>query len=283
MVSRIGIIGAGEMGAAVAGRLAEAGAEILTSLAGRSDASRERAAAAGMRDVGGAGLAEADIILSIIPPDRALPAAEAVCAALTPAERRPLYVDCNAIAPESAASIERVVSEAHMQFVDGGIVGGPPRPGQPGPMIYLSGADAAAVAGTLNPLGIRARDLGLPNGAASALKLSYAGINKGLIAIAATMAIAAARHGVGDALAAELRESLPHLADSFSRGVPGMLSKAWRWGPEMEEIRDFIGTNAQSGAAYEAFARFYDQVAGDTDLQTMLRVFYDAPESDKRS
>ena len=113
--------------------------------------------------------------------------------------------------------------------------------------------------------------------------MSYAGITKGLTAIAATMAIAAKRDGVGDALAAELRKSQPQLFNSFSKTVPGMLGKAWRWAPEMEQIRDFVGENPQSGAAYEAFARFYQQVAEDTDLQTMLRGFYEAPNPDRRS
>ena len=71
----IAVIAQGTMGAGVGGRLAQRGANVLTSLAGRSQASAERAAKAGMRDATDAEIVGADIVLSILPPsdaDRAL-------------------------------------------------------------------------------------------------------------------------------------------------------------------------------------------------------------------
>jgi putative dehydrogenase len=61
---------------------------------------------------------------------------------------------------------------------DGGIIGSPRTDG-PGPLLYVSGPHAPALA-TLQTGGVRFKVLDAPNGAASALKMSYAGVTKGL-------------------------------------------------------------------------------------------------------
>ena len=73
----VAILTQGAMGAGIAARLAAHGVTVLTSLDGHSAA---RAAAAGMRVVPLASLAQADAILSILPPDQA----DAIAAALAP-------------------------------------------------------------------------------------------------------------------------------------------------------------------------------------------------------
>ncbi|MGH7213112.1 MAG: NAD(P)-binding domain-containing protein, partial [Acetobacteraceae bacterium] len=137
------VIAQGAMGSGVAARLTENGAEVRTSLAGRSEASAARARAAGMRDVDEARIAASDIILSIIPPGEATALAERLRPALTRATRKPIYVDCNAISPVTVARVAAVLAPTGAAFVDGGIIGGPPKPGSKGTRIYLSGPDAA--------------------------------------------------------------------------------------------------------------------------------------------
>src|SRR3569832_2025532 len=80
MIPSIAILAPGAMGSAIAARLAEHGAEVLTSLDGRSEATCKRAAAAGMVAADGTGIANADIILSIVPPGEALALAERLAA-----------------------------------------------------------------------------------------------------------------------------------------------------------------------------------------------------------
>jgi hypothetical protein len=80
-----------------------------------------------------------------------------------------------------------------------------------------------------------------PLGAASALKMSYAGINKGTTLLAAAMLLGATRAGAADALRAELSERRPELLDRYARSIPDMYLKAYRWAPEMEEIAEFLG------------------------------------------
>ena len=102
-----------------------------------------------------------------------------------------------------------------------------------------------------------------PIGAASALKMSYGGISKGLVFVASVMLLAAGRAGIGDPLAAELSFSDPRLLEALSRRIPDMLPKAHRWVGEMEEIARFAETDPAAAALYRAAAAFYRRIAAD--------------------
>ncbi|HSR25878.1 MAG TPA: NAD(P)-binding domain-containing protein [Candidatus Eisenbacteria bacterium] len=104
----VAVVSAGEMGAGVGRRLREAGLRVVTTLTGRSERTRERAGEAGLEDAGSlaAAVREADVLLSIVPPGRALELAEA--AGRDPG---PLYVDCNAVSPATARAIAAVIGD----------------------------------------------------------------------------------------------------------------------------------------------------------------------------
>jgi 3-hydroxyisobutyrate dehydrogenase-like beta-hydroxyacid dehydrogenase len=249
------------MGAAVGARLVENGVTVLTSLEGRGGESAKRAAAAGLRAASDAAVADADIILSIVPPGQALALAERMAPALRAAKRKPLYADCNAVSPRTVEQIAAVITATGAPFADGGIVGGPPKKGQRGPRLYVSGVDAKPLL-ALAEHGLDVRLMQAPVGAASALKMAYGGLNKGVVALGAAMALAAHRAGVGEDFHKELQASQGPLLEQLSRGVPDMFSKAYRWVAEMEEIGDFTG-NAAEAKTYEGFARLYERLARD--------------------
>ncbi|MCO6416603.1 DUF1932 domain-containing protein [Siccirubricoccus sp. KC 17139] len=256
----IAILAQGAMGAGIARRLVERGATVLTSLAGRSAASARRAAEAGMRDATPAELAAADIFLSIVPPAEAPATASLLAPALAAAPRRAVYADCNAISPETAREVAASVAPSGAVFVDAGIIGGPPRPDGYTPVLYVSG-EAAGRLLALNAYGLDVRVTPGGIGAASALKMSYAGITKGLVALSSAMMLAAARGGAAEGLRAELERSQPQLLAWFQRMVPPMYDKAYRWVGEMEEIAEFTGP--QAAGIYEAIAEFYRGMAAD--------------------
>ncbi len=259
----IAIIAQGGMGAACAARLRDNGVRVVTSLEGRSEASAKRAKAAGMIAVSDAEIAAADFVLSIVPPNEALPLALRLLPALAAANSKPVYADCNAVSPDTVKEIARVIEPTGAPFVDGGIIGGPPRAGYGGPIFYYSGAADTGIE-RLNEYGLVFRPVAGPVGAASALKMSYGGITKGLTAVGSAMILAATRAGVAEALHAELAASQPNLMTYFTRSVPDMFGKAYRWVPEMEEIAHFSGDPA-SGEMYEAIAALYRQLAADND------------------
>ena len=257
----IGVIAQGMMGAGVGRRLHESGAEVRTLLTGRSAKSAERAQAAGMEPAADehALLAGADFFLSILPPGEAEALARHLAPALKALDRKPVYVDCNAVSPQTAIRIGEIIAPTGADFVDGGIIGGPPRPGY-SPAIYASGPTARQTA-VLRDWGIDWRVIDGEIGAASALKMSYAGITKGTTAIASAMLLGAARFGCGEALIAELTESQPEMLARFREGVPRMYDKAYRWVAEMEEISDFLEQSPPSRDIYAAVARLYAYLA----------------------
>jgi L-threonate 2-dehydrogenase len=263
------VIAPGMMGSAVAKRLTTSGATVRTSLAGRSAATVSRAKAAGMADATDAQLAEADFILSIVPPGEALALAERLAPAMRSAKRKPIYVDCNAVSPDTVLRIDRVVRETGASFVDGGIIGPPPEPDSSKTRIYLSGPDAGQVT-LLQQYGLSTPVQPGPVGAASAMKMSYAGITKGFTALGAAMMLAATRAGTADALVAEMTVSQPALLKWLTTQMPRMHSKAYRWVAEMEEIAAFVGDDHPGSGFYRSAARLYEAIAAD----------YEGPRSD---
>ena len=169
-------------------------------------------------------------------------------------------MDCNAISPATAAEVAAIIAPTGAAFVDGGIIGGPPREDGYTPVLYVSGPEAERLARSAT----RARCPHVtpgPIGAASALKMSYAGITKGLVALSSAMMLAATRAGAAEGFRAELARSQPQLLAWFGRMVPPMPDKAYRWVGEMEEIADFTGPEA--AAIYQAIADFYAGMAAD--------------------
>jgi L-threonate 2-dehydrogenase len=277
----VAVMAQGSMGAGVGKRLHERGAEVRTLLSGRSEASAGRAKAAGMTPAADARalLDGADYFLSILPPDQAEGLASQLAPALQSLPAKPVYVDCNAISPQTAERVAAIVEPTGAAFVDGGIIGGPPREGY-SPAIYASGSEAKRTR-TLKDYGIDWRIIEGPVGAASGLKMSYAGITKGTTAIAAAMLLGAARFGCAEALIAELQSSQPEMLKRMQRGIPGMYDKAHRWVGEMQEISDFLDANAPSAEMYRGIARLYDYLAAaeaedkpgtDNAIKTLDRV-----------
>jgi 3-hydroxyisobutyrate dehydrogenase-like beta-hydroxyacid dehydrogenase len=260
----VAIVAPGNMGAAVAKRLTENKVTVLTALAGRSEASIKRARDAGMQGVEDRELAKADFLLSIVPPGDALALAKRLADALAESNSKPIYVECNAVSPQTVTGIAEVVKTTGCAFVGAGIIGPPPKPGSTNTKFYAAGPHAKDFA-VLNNYGLIVRVLEGPLTAASALKMSYAGITKGFTALGASMMLAAARGGSAAALHAELAESQPALFGYLTRQMPTMYSKAYRWVAEMNEISDFIGDDRPEHAMLEAAGELYERLAADFD------------------
>ncbi|WP_428489758.1 DUF1932 domain-containing protein [Rhodopila sp.] len=260
----VAVIAPGMMGSAVAKRLTSAGAQVRTLLTGRSAATMARAQAAGMAAASLGQIAEADFILSIVPPGQALALAETLVPAMRAAARKPIYLDCNAVSPDTVLRIADVVRDSGAGFVDGGIIGPPPDLDSSKTRIYLSGPDAAKVT-VLQQYGLSMPVQPGPIGAASAMKMSYAGITKGFTALGATMMLAATRAGTAEALIAEMRVSQPALLKWLTAQMPKMHSKAYRWVAEMEEIAAFVGPDQTGDGFYQSAARLYRRIADDFD------------------
>jgi len=259
----VAIIAQGAMGAGTAGRLTSNGVDVVTWLDGRSSASRARAEKAGMRGVDLAGIAAADIILSIVPPSDALALAERLAPTLQASKNKPLYADMNAVSSRKVREVAAVIAPTGCAFSDGGIIGPPPRPDQRGTVFFFSAIPGDRVA-SLAKGGLEVKMVDGPIGAASALKMSYAAIGKGLTALASASILMADKYGAKDALLEELQRSQPHTLNGVSRAIPDMFTKAYRFVGEMEEIAE-QSERKSTAAIYKGIADLYREIAADQD------------------
>ena len=236
MSDTIGILSPGDMGHTVGDVLRQNGLRVITCLEGRSARTRSLAEKVGIIDVPTYRqlVTEATLVLSIMVPAQAMPAAEAIADALRETDTQLTYADCNAIAPQTVRKLGEVITSAGGTFVDASIIGPPPRiPGAT--RFYASGSELEAFL-ALNRSGLDVRPLGEEVGLASAIKMCYASLTKGLTALCTELLTAAERLGVSDALTAEFRLSQSALFERMEKGLPSMPPKAKRWIGEMEEI-----------------------------------------------
>lgn len=234
------------MGSAVGAALRGNGHDVLWASSGRSDATVRRAREADLSDAGSieALLAEAEVVLSIVPP-HAAPAVAAEAAGF-----EGIFVDANAISPATVRSL------APRQVVDGSIVGPPPhRPGTT--RLYLSGEGADAVAALFTGSTVEARIVEGGIGAASALKMAYAAWSKGTAAMLLAIRDVARANGVENTLRAEWGDSAPELLERLPQAEHAADAKGWRWIGEMEEIADTFAAAGQPEGFHRAAAQVY--------------------------
>jgi 3-hydroxyisobutyrate dehydrogenase-like beta-hydroxyacid dehydrogenase len=235
------------MGAALGAVLRGRGVRVVWASEGRSAETRERAAAAGLEDVGSAAeVAKGDVVFSVCPPHAAVEVAQSL------GRFAGVYVDANAVSPATARKVAETVRAAGAEYVDGGIVGPPPR--EPGTTrLYLTGASAEAVAEFFHGSALEARVA--PN--ASAVKMAYAAWTKGTAAMLIAIRELARREGVEEWLLEEWDLSQPGLRDRHERAVRSAEAKGWRWVGEMEEIAATFEAAGLPGGFHRAAAEVY--------------------------
>ena len=256
-MDRIAILMPGNMGHGVGRALRQHGHDVMTCLAGRSARTRGLAEAAGIRDAGSlaALVAEADLILSILPPDAAVAQAGAVAAAMTATGARPVYVDCNAVSPMTVREVGRVIAAADAPFIDCGIIGLAPGKGKP-TRFHVSGPDTTPME-RLDGKGISVLAMGPEIGRASALKMVYAGLTKGTMTLHTAMLLAAWQLGIYDEVVAEYANSQPAALAAMQGRVPKIPADAGRWIGEMEEIAATLASVGVTSGFHDGAAEIY--------------------------
>ena len=266
MTSRqIGILHPGEMGARVAAAARTAGANVSWVSDARGDASRRRASEAGLEDAGSleALAARSDIIISVCPPEAATSLAEAVAGK----EFTGIFVDANAVSSETAQMVAAIVEAAGARFVDGGIIGPPPRSAGT-TRLYLSGADASSVASAFEGSVLEAVVIGSRPGAASAVKVCYAAWTKGSSALLTAIRALALAEGVEAALLEEWSISQPGLEARSAAGARNNAFKAWRFAGEMREIAATFAAAGLPDGFHAGAADIYQRLAGYKDCDS---------------
>ena len=239
---------------------------MLWASEGRGAQTAERAATAGFEDTRtlDALARSATVIVSVCPPEFAKDVAGQVARTAF----KGLYADVNAASPDSKMEISRCLEASGASFVDGGIIGLPPKE-RGRTWLYLSGPKASEVASLFTAGPLEVEVLGDQPGKASALKICYAAWSKGSTALIAAVIAAANEMLV-----------LEDLKTAWSRGGPvyskveadilRAAPKAWRWAGEMREIAATLEASGLPGGFHHAAEDLYSRLRAlkdSNDLQ----------------
>src|SRR5687767_7953024 len=261
-IRNVGIVSPGDMGQAIAGRVKESGMSVYAALDGRSERTRKLAQAAGLADCGSIDklVATCELIISVINPGEALDVAGKVAAAMKASGRKMAFADLNAVSPQTARDMDQLIRAAGGMFIDGGIIGPPPRGEKDKPRLYVSGPDAYLFEQIKHP-NLQVRIMSERIGDASGVKMCYAAMTKGTTALAVELLVAARKLGVEQALEKELRDSRADVFDWQMKSLGSMPPKAYRWVPEMQEIAKTFGELGMTRRIFEGATDMYTMVA----------------------
>lgn len=261
---RVGILHPGAMGVSIAASAKNTGYSVYWASEGRSLQTYERANKINLLDMHSVAKLcdECSVIFSVCPPH----AAEDVAKEVIGHGFRGVYLDANAISPQRAIRIDQAMSDAGVEFVDGGIIGGPAwRSGRT--WLYLSGKEAQRVASCFSAGPLETAVIGDSAGKASALKMCYAAYTKGSTALLSAILAVAEALDVREELANQWSRGGSDFAEQTNRRVRGVTAKAWRFAGEMKEIASTFESAGMPGEFHAAAAEVYRRIAGFKDAQ----------------
>jgi 3-hydroxyisobutyrate dehydrogenase-like beta-hydroxyacid dehydrogenase len=257
-VATVAVVSPGAMGSALGAALARGGARVVATVAGHSERTAllaERANIELLPDLASV-VHEADVVLSIVPPESAGNVVADVVEAARGAGAFPLLADLNAVSPASVRASADVALGARCDLVDGSISGPPPWSSGT-TRLYLSGPRADEVA-VLPFAGVETIVVGAHVGAASAVKMSTASVYKGTSALLAHALLTADANGVLEHVLRDLRTGSPELSANVERRLSSAASKSDRYVAEMREI---AATQAAAGLTPALFDGMADAFA----------------------
>lgn len=284
---RIGILSIGEMGFHWAKLLKSHGVEVLTFDRDRGEVSRKRGENAGVRSLDSMVdlVQSSELIVSIVVPSAATRVATNVAEAVKKSGRKNLiFLDANAISPMTADEIAAVLNSAGIDFVDGCIIGSAAKMGK-GTIVYVSGQQASRLQ-SLESFNIPIKVLGPNTNQASAFKVVYAGLTKGLQGLFCELFMGARRFGLLKELTAQYEDSFPGLIDKVSSSIVGLRIHARRRAEEMDELKRTFNHHGMESFMAPAVQKVLESIAAlesgqasesgarQGDLQETLELFY---------
>lgn len=267
-MTKIGILHPGDMGVSIAASAVNSGHEVYWVSENRSDKTRLRAEKHNLIEVESLNqlCKTSEIIFSVCPPH----AAEEVANSVIDCGFKGYYLDANAISPQRAKRIGELLSAQGIQFIDGGIIGGPAwTPKET--ILFLSGKESQLIAGCFSNGPLETKIIGDEIGKASALKMCYAAYSKGTTALLTAILATAESLGVREELYRQWGLDDPNFSEQANRRATRVTAKAWRFEGEMHEIASTFEEAGLPNGFHEAAAEVYHRMAG----------FKDSPETPK--
>ena len=271
----IAIMSPGNMGSAIGEFLGRHGFEVITCLAGRSDYTRKLAERTNMRDAGSldALVGEADLVLSILDPAKAVMVAGEIAAAMRSAGATPVYADCNATSPATAGELNGIIEGAGAKFVDVGIIGGAPVEGRY-PLFCTSGPNAALL-DELDGRAVKILNVGPDIGQGSAIKICNGAWNKGAFALYTAVMTAAEHYGFTEHLRPRLPNAQAGTVDKIDAAITRLPTLSGRYIGEMEQIAETFASIGLPAGFHDAAAEMF-RLINQTPLASERREEIDA-------
>ncbi|HUE97793.1 MAG TPA: DUF1932 domain-containing protein [Anaerolineales bacterium] len=261
-MSKIGILHPGEMGISIAASAIQNGQQVYWLSPGRGDKTRARAEQHSLTasDSLSGFCRTCEMIISICPPH----AAEEVARSVIDTGFTGLYLDANAISPLRTIKIGQMLEANGIQFVDGGIIGGPAwTPKET--WLYLSGEQANEIASCFSNGPLETKIIGNEIGRASALKMCYAAYTKGTTALLSAILATAESLDVRDELYRQWEMDEQGFSEQVNRRVARVTAKAWRFEGEMKEIAATFREAGLPDGFHQAAAEIYHHMADFKD------------------
>ncbi|PKB78424.1 MAG: hypothetical protein BZY88_18460 [SAR202 cluster bacterium Io17-Chloro-G9] len=261
-MNTVAVLSPGDMGHAVGQLLREHEVRVVTCLAGRSGRTKALSEKAGiialptMEEM----VSQSDVILSITVSEAVPDLCRMLADAMIATGAKPLFGECNAVAPQLARRMEPIITAAGGRFVDASIIGGPPRNGS-SPRFYASGHHAAEFEG-LREFGLDVRNIGPDIGQASGIKMCYAAMTKGSSALYTQLLVAAEAMGLLEPLKAEFQDGQAQVLERMERSISGLPARSRRWVSEMQEISAAFQHLGLTPFLFQGVSEMYRYIGG---------------------
>ena len=262
----IGILYLGELGSALAEKCLEEGLHVVTTLEHRSERTRRMCTELGakclptIRDV----VERADIVFSVVPPDAAAAMAKECVRHLATRKDRSVYVDLNAVGPETIVRMEKLFVGNGHGFVDATVHGLTGNVRQD-PVIYVSGQDADYVAKYI-PKSIEVRHIGGRAGAAATFKMLVGGLNYGLLANFLELCLSAREADLLKEFTEVCYEFYPGVMEVTDRLVPTLRHHARRHLSELSELEQTIELLGRRPGLAREVRRCFQRISDASDV-----------------
>lgn len=209
-------------------------------------------------------VADADIVLCLVPTDQAVSAARTAARHLKPGA---LWLDGSSSSPGRKREAAALIDGHSGYYLDTAIMA-PVRPHLHRTPILLAGIEAAQALPKLEILGMRARLAGPKIGDASAIKMVRSVLIKGMEAVTAECLLAARRAGVEDAVLASLALSDP-LMDWAARSTYNIERMTTHGQRRAAELREVVATLDELGlpSRMAAATAIWEDQLGDLGLE----------------
>lgn len=258
----IAILFPGDMGTQIAKTLIKNSYQVITAGEGRSQKTLENIKDIGIDDVGSLQnvIDQANIIFSLTSPEGSLQVAKNTISCLKNTNNQPVYIDLNSNTPEIALSIEKLCSSNNIKFVNAAVMGAS-KDIPDNATLVVSGVYRNLFVDQFSNI-FTIKDAGEKTEAASAYKLLFSMVNKGMNALFFETMTAASHFGILDELNESLQKFLPGTYQDLIKTTPTYPQHIFRRIDEMKGLTEMLKNEnlphvIASGTA-ETFERVYE-------------------------